>query len=465
MRATELREVTVVLFPLPFTPFEYYYWCDDRPESPTTFPIELVFRGPLQRTEFEQAIRSTVARHPLLNAVVDPHTGRLPRWIDAKGRAAPIDWSDATRPLGLSPIGFLDLTSLPGLRVQVRVSPEQSRVVLQFHHACCDALGGLQFIEELLVVYDSLIAGSSWDVRLPPLNPEQLRLRGDYGLSAADSRPGLRDALITARIWAGSLLRRPSILETRHGEEQGHHASPEDDRGYLTETCSQDEIVQLQAIASQAGATLNDLMLRDLFLVLHRWNVEQSGARRQRPTINVPVSLRSRADREMPAANSLGFWFLHRTAADCARPAALLGSVREETAAVKKWRLPLYFIGGLGIAARVPGLMRQMLRRKTSFATAVFSNVGRVLSRSPLERIDDRLQCGNVVLEHVTGVPPIRPGTRVAVVVVTYGNETTINLRSDPRYFSSSASRQLLGQFRDQLRVTVETAPSAVGSP
>ncbi len=452
-----------MLFPLPFTPFEYYYWCDDRPESPTTFPIELIFRGPLQRPEFEQAIRLTVARHPLLCAVADPHAGRLPRWIDAGGRAAPIDWSDASDPLCLSPIGFLDLTSLPGLRVGVRVTPEQSRVVLQFHHACCDALGGLQFIEELLVVYDSLVAGSDWEARLPPLNAEQLCRRGDYGLSAENYRPGLRDALVTARIWAGSLLRRPHVLEASRDQEGGP-PSPEADRGYLTETLSPDEVARLQATASQAGVTLNDLMLRDLFLVLRRWNVERGGTRRQRLTVNVPVNLRLQADREMPAANSLGFWFLHRTAADCARPDALLASIREETTAVKKWRLPLYFIGGLDIAARVPGLMHQMLRRKKTFATAVFSNVGRVFARTPLERIDGQLKCGDVVLEHVTGVPPIRPGTRAALVVVTYGAETTINLRCDPRSLSSSASNRLLEEFRRQLQSSMDATSSAIGT-
>jgi hypothetical protein len=36
------------LFPLPLTPFEYYYWCDDRPDYPTTFPIELTFSGLLE---------------------------------------------------------------------------------------------------------------------------------------------------------------------------------------------------------------------------------------------------------------------------------------------------------------------------------------------------------------------------------------------------------------------------------
>ena len=68
------------LFPLPLTPFEYYYWCDDRPEYPTTFPLELLFRGPLRREPLEAAIRVCLDRHPLLAANLDTTT-KFPQWI------------------------------------------------------------------------------------------------------------------------------------------------------------------------------------------------------------------------------------------------------------------------------------------------------------------------------------------------------------------------------------------------
>ncbi|MGE0376747.1 MAG: WS/DGAT domain-containing protein [Planctomycetaceae bacterium] len=447
--------MTAVVFPLPFTPFEYYYWCDDRPDWPTTFPIELVFRGTLQRPEFEQAYRLVVARHPLLHALVDTRAARLPRWIDGSDRSAPVDWADDQSSRQPLTDAFLDLTSLPGLRVWVRVSAEQSRVVLQFHHACCDALGALQFIEELLLAYHALIVGSAGDSQLPALDPARLAQRGDYGLSTADYRPGLHDAWITARIWSNTLLRRPGVVARSRSAiaapSPANHGRP-----YQTQALGQGFMEKLHATAAGtgAGATVNDLMLRDLFLVLRRWNVEHGGRRRQRLTVNMPVSLRSRVDRGMPAANSLGFWFVHRSAAECAQPAVLLDSIRNETAAVKKWRMPLYFVGGLGVAAHVPGLMRSMLRGKQSFATAVFSNVGRIFPRTPLEHDEGRLVCGNAVLERVTGVPPIRPGTRIAIVVVTYANETTINLRSDPNELSPSDAEQLLARFHEQLMIS-----------
>lgn len=439
-----------MVFPLPFTPFEYYYWCDDRPESPTTFPIELVFRGALQREALEQAYRVTVARHPLLHALVDVRSSRRPYWIDGAVRLAPLDWADHAVPIHPSPVGFLDLRSYPGLRMWARASPHQSRLILQFHHSCCDALGAMQFIEELLVAYDAQLAGVDPAARWPVLDPARLPLRGDYGLSASGYRPGFRDAWLTARIWGETLLRRPAVIAKTTASVGQAEASTEG-RPYLTQIVTQQEMNRLHAAARMSGATVNDLMLRDLFQVLSLWQAERVGTHASPVTINVPVSLRSRVDRGMPAANSLGFWFLHRSVEQCVQPAALLSSIKKEMAAVKKWRMPLFFVGGLGVAARIPGVMRGLLRLKRSFATAVFSNVGRLLARAPLEREEGRLICGNAVLERVTGVPPIRPGTSIAIVVATYGCETTLNLRYDPDALSPNDAKQLLTRFSQQL--------------
>jgi hypothetical protein len=44
-----------VIFPMAFTPVEYYCWCDDRPEYPTCFPLELRFSGSLDHDCFARA--------------------------------------------------------------------------------------------------------------------------------------------------------------------------------------------------------------------------------------------------------------------------------------------------------------------------------------------------------------------------------------------------------------------------
>lgn len=441
------------LFPLPLSPFEFYYWCDNRPDYPTTFPIELRFRGSLSRESFERALQVCLDRHPLLRANVDDSTGKIPNWIAVADRSLPLDWAGESLPIDHAAGRFIDLTTDIGVRVWVRVTAHQSRVVLQFHHACCDALGGLRFVGDLLVAYDSIASGSDPNEKLPPLDPKRLLMRADYGLSEINYQPNFRDALTTARFWGHCLMRRPALLATP--ETNSPSATDGNaDLGYLTHTLSKPDRDKLQARATANDSSINDLLIAETLIVMRDWNRTHGGDSRKL-VLNVPVSLRTRADLQMPAANVLGFWFLERKPKDCDDPQALIQGIRDEMDAVKKWRLPLYFIGGLSFAAQRPWLIRRMLRSNRSFATGVLSNAGRTLGRLPLEREDHKWLCGGCLLEKITGVPPVRPGTRVSIILAYYGHDTYVNLNWDPNEFDESAARLLLAAFVERLTVEV----------
>ena len=366
------------LFPLEFTPFESYYWCDDRPDYPTAFPVDLRFQGIVRRDVFRQSIDEAVARHPLLGALVEVSPRKLPRWVDSGGRRPAIVWNEGSSSNRLSNIQYIDLTSTPGLRVEVRCTDEASHVRLQFHHACCDALGAFRFVEDLLILYHCIDRGIDPGRLLRRVDPERLKVRGDFGLTDAGYRPNLPDAWRTLRLWLQILFGRFAAL--RPGRKPVAESKPTDDaRFFLAHSVDSDSIAQLRRLAMRQSVTLNDLLLRDLFLTLFDWRTNRASRFR----INLPVSLRQRADRWMPAANVLGFWFLTRDLRSDADREAQLRSISNETASVRKWRLPLYFIGGLGFSQRFPAIMRWVMQRKRSFATIVFSNTGTVLKKSP----------------------------------------------------------------------------------
>jgi len=157
----------------------------------------------------------------------------------------------------------------------------------------------------------------------------------------------------------------------------------------------------------------------------------------------------------MPAANVMAFTFLTRNAADCHDDRRLLETIHRQTEAIKSQRLGLYHIGGLAFAARFKGLMPWVLKRRRCLATVVFSNMGKVLGRTPLPRRDRRLVVGDVVLEQITGVPPIRALTRASFVVSAYGGETSVCLQCDPTIFSVQQTRELLAAYMRQLEKTV----------
>jgi hypothetical protein len=440
------------LFPLPLTPFEFYYWCDDRPEYPTTFPLELVFSGPLQREALEVALGVCFARHSLLAANVDDAAGKFPSWVPARDSLLPLDWAEGLTPIEHAAGRFIDLTRDVGVRVWVRSSPARSRLVLQFHHACCDALGGLQFVADLLVAYDSAVAGQDPTAKLPPLDPQRLAMRADYGLTEAGYRPNWRDAWRTARFWARRWMSRPAVVAAPR-EVVADTIEGSSDLGYVTHTLTRDDRHRLQARANRCDASINDLLLGDMLVTLRDWNRQHHGDRR-RLVVNVPVSLRTRGDQRLPAANVLGFWFLERKPADCDDALQLVAGIRKEMEAVKKWRLPLYFIGGLGYACRFPGMIRRVLRSNRSFATVVLSNSGRALGRLPLEHEHRKWLCGGVRLESITGVPPVRPGTRASLIISNYGPDTSINLRWDPHELDEPSARMLLDAYVRRLSKT-----------
>ena len=98
------------VFPLPLTPFEYYYYLDDSLEYPTAFPIELRFSGTLSPDYFQAALDATLARHPLLRAVVDDR-GPRPAWVADHRSRPPVDWNDESVPIAHPAGDFIDLTA------------------------------------------------------------------------------------------------------------------------------------------------------------------------------------------------------------------------------------------------------------------------------------------------------------------------------------------------------------------
>ncbi len=69
--------------------------------------------------------------------------------------------------------------------------------------------------------------------------------------------------------------------------------------------------------------------------------------------------------------------------------------------------------------------------------------------RFPLD--DGRWVAGNVIVEDIWGVAPVRPNTRAAVTIGEYGGQMTVHLRTDGTVMSSAASEQFLSEFVERL--------------
>jgi hypothetical protein len=446
------------LFPLPLTPLEYYYLCDNRPDYPTAFPAQLQFSGRLDRDAFERALARVLGRHPLLTARVGRLPSGTPAWVEGPAGPPPVDWARQREPIRHPDGPAIDLAAAPGLRVWVREGDGASRLFLQFHHACCDGLAAMQFMDELLIAYHVQIEGPRCGLSLRPLRPDRLRDRGRL-----ESPPHwwqrLRDLLVGARLWSQWTFRQPALLAPG---QPGPPAADPPLLDFQTVELGHDLTRGLRKAAAAAGGSLHDVLLCNLFRCIHDWNGQQQSGGRRPIRINVPLAIRDRHDRPLPASNRLTFAFLSRGGRQLADPRRLLEDIGAEMRAIRRDRLGLYFVGGLGAFCQVPGLIPFFLGRRHSFATAVLSFGGRLFAHSPLPRVGRRLAAGNVVVEQISGVPPIRPLTRAAIGIGIYDERMIINVRCDPRHFSRDDTRAFADLYRQCL---MHTASRHVPSP
>lgn len=438
--------MTPDLFPLPLTPFEYYYWCDNRPESPTTYPVNLDFRGRLERDRLVRALQIVAARHPLLSARVEPDARAEPQWVP--GPAPEIDWAGQDVPIAPPAGPMIDLAREPGLRVFVREGPETVRLTLQFHHACCDGLSAFRLVEELLWAYDHVCGDRPHPGEVWPLDPARLARRGDIPPPPPGLLPALWTVATAARYWAKMLWQAPEPLAAPASDpapEPGAYL------GYEGRTLDRDLTGRLRRAAGAQGCTLNHLLVRDALVACRRWNLAHGARDGGWLRVNMPTSLRERADLATPAANLLSFGFVGAKARQCDAPERLLTEVARQVELIKRNRLELFFLGGLEIARKRPGMIPRMLEGRRSFATVVVSYLGQLFARSRLTGRDGRVAVDGAVLESIGGTPPIRPLTRAAIVAFRYAGQAWIHVRCEPQLFSPRQTREFLDLYVDQL--------------
>src|SRR5262249_24898969 len=103
-----------------------------------------------------------------------------------------------------------------------------------------------------------------------------------------------------------------------------------------------------------------------------------------------------------------------------------------------------------------PPLLRYSVRRKWTFATAVFTNLNAGFDHVPLPWRDGRRLAGDLVVEHGYGAGPIRPDTRLSLAIHRYAQRLTIALTCDHRVFNPQQQQALMQAYLEQLRRTME---------
>ena len=450
------------LFPLPLTTFERYMLADDRPGYPMTFVVQARLSGEMQRPALEAALEEVFARHPLLSALVDRSARPGPCWF-LEGQNGPrVDWGERHTPVGCPDGERIDLTSEPGLRAWIRRGGGSTELTFQAHHSCVDGLGMLQFFGELLGSYARRVEPTGRYPALPPLEPERLRTRGLYTVELPTPASRRRAMWGIAREAAKWLGRSPAPLYPPNSRSRENDASPAFP-GFHFHTFGEEQTRQLRTWARRHQATLNDLLLCEVFRTLHGWNRQFHPRGRDRwLRINMPMSLRERRHDRMPIANVMSHAFLTRRSRECQEAETLLEGIRDETAVVRRWRLGLLFLGGMSYLQWIRGAMplAMALMGHRCYATTALTFMGdpgrRLTVRLPRE--EGKIRAGDVVVERLIGVPPMRPKTRAVFGAAVYAGRLVVAARGDRHCFSSEATAQLLDACVARLSQTAAQA-------
>lgn len=441
---------------LPLTPFERYMLLDDRPHLPMTFLFQIELEGELDLNTLRAALQDAIGRHPLLTARLQGTSWQIHRHRESMPvlQVQLRNWGDPLFQKNAQE--FIDLTREPGVRIWLEQGDARFRLTTQFHHACCDGIGALRFLGDWLAAYHAKVEGEP--IHWPNVDPNLLQQRGRHRWKSTGEKVSLFTAIKAQIKEAITWIRRRPIplAPSPHPGE----ASTPDFPGLVYHSFSRDETQQLRRAATNHNATLNDLLMAELFQSIAHWNQTHRLATTDEDwlQITIPTSLRDKTDDELSAANVIGYAFIARRLGLCvSAPQELLRSIAQEMEAVRKWNLGMYFIAGVEMFSKVPGLLKRFTQGQRCLATTIFTNLGDATRRFgvKLPREAGRPRAGKLTVTRVLAVPPLRPATRAVFAALTCGSELTLVIRSDRSQIQEQDAAQLFQQWLRRLQAFI----------
>lgn len=423
-----------------------------------TFCLQTRVSGHFQRESFEQALKDALDRHPLLQATVSRQWTRY-LWIHHPIKELPLDWDlQSTAPPPAA--DHLNISRVPGLRLWVRKCDDEILIVWQFHHACCDGIGSLQFVGDVFAHYGILTAEDDQSrPTLQKLNAELLTERGDI-IPAGQGR-------LSSDLSLKTLIRRFRRLvgrKTMPLASLPHQVDEALRPLMLTHILDPETLKLLNRSASHQDVNLNSLLLREMFLTLRDWNQTYNGLKEnQWLRLGMPLNMRLSQHEGIPACNMVSMMFIPRTAKDCEDEEELLRGIQTQTIKTLHNRLGNLLLAGIRRLRKVPGLLSLVIASDRPFTTAILANIGDMRKHlgGEFQHVKGRCIAGNIIIEQIDGVAPVRPGTRVSVSLGVYGRQLVINMNCDQKFLSLEQSEQLLEAFVSRLETLAQKVPQS----
>ncbi len=436
--------------PIELTPFEWSM-ANASGRSALTFFIRLGFTGELDSGALRFAIDRAVRLHPLLSSHV--RFTRRPRWQPLPDSRPYVSIAESEQSLEFPGSESIDLESEIGVRVWVRHHDGQVEMHFQFHHACCDGLGAFRVIEDVLRLYGEAVSGGSGDALVPPSTDVAISLRTTCPSNKLGiGRRILRKTIVLPRRITKLFFQSPDPFMSRPqvgGVPQEATALLRIPSHVFDKAFTQ----SLVQAAKSVGATLNDLLIRDLFLTIYDWNERLRAGTSKEIRLLIPFSLRTKQQPSMPAANCVSMVYMSADRRALKQPMRLLTSVTAQRKFIRKWQIEHSWNQTAALIALSPFAGRWFQRMgKRRIATSVLTNVGKVFRETGIPETDDQIQCGNLMLTSVAMVPPVDDTTPLTFGCNIYAERLSVAVNYRREQFSETDAKGLLEDFVNRLK-------------
>ncbi len=442
------------VLPLHLAPIDSFFLADDKPQYPMTSVIRMAFQGRIVPEAFHHALEEATRRHPLTGAVIRKAKQGRPCWVHDGSIKPWTNWGPIDQPIEYPEQEGFDLSQECGLRFWLRNDDHRTVITVQVHHACTDGTGVYRFLGDLLAIYGQQTAAvGDKQPELSEIDPRLLRQRRSRLIETGEPTSTwdrvAKSLSQTYRIF-GKRITPLAAPETR---DRGSVLTPFP--GVVSFQFDQDDHKQLRKFAGSHGAMLNDLLMAEMFRTILQWNRDH-GTSRPNGWLRVmmPSDLRDQRDFLMPATNMTAYTFITRRAETCGDFADLMTGIRAETCRIKHGNLGRSFMNTVDVAQRAAPVMNYLLGQNRCIATTILSNVGDPSKRftASFPRVKGQVVCGNLVLEDVSGVPPMRIQSHATLAIFSYLRKLTISVRCNPYRFRIADSRAFLDVFVKNIR-------------
>lgn len=433
------------------TPFEHYLYADDTPCYPMSCFLQLKFEGIFLRAEFIKALYFAIQEHPLFGSTINgdraDKTKNL-KWIYHPDKMPYVSWENVTCPINYPFDAMLDLKKEIGLRFWIREDANTTLLLIQNHHSITDGVGNIQFLQTFLHAYHHYF-NSNHSIQNSSIDPHEFNNRNQFKNEWKACFAQLYYGIFSVIRFFKNPPINISTPTSKSLESNLKFPIPSP----LQSSFPIQDLSRLIQLAKQSEVTLNDLLLMCLFNTLKKWILQfDSDSTKQPIRITVPMNLRQKAHLQLPATNIVSMVFLSRELKEINSSLEFLLKLNQEMNLKKRWRLSLIFLKILQFAGCFKGGMQKILNPSKCRSSAVLSNMGIVLNNPNLPMSSkDQVISGNVKLNDIIIMGPLRHQTPINFVSYTYAQTFYISLNYDSRLFKQDEANQLLNLFIEEI--------------